>query len=232
MERVLPTKDIKKRLPTFAIGLAADCDRPESDIEKIMRTNLPNASTLPFAGFVTHDGKWVEGFSGFKNAGDFKKIMEKAEATPHLQATKAVRKKLAKLAATAGQAAKRDNWKAVLKAGQAADKTVGRCPERNAIADLVQKARAWAAQQFEQAVKTAKSGGDLTAATKALSNLRRNFAGQPEADDASKGIEALRRLAKIVDAEAGDTPPPASAREKAAARFKDTRWAAIFARPS
>jgi len=143
-----------------------------------------------------------------------------------------VRKKLAGFAATAGKAAKRSDWKSVLKAGQAADKTTGRCPERIAIAEFVQKARAWAAQQLEAAVKTAQSGGDLKATSTALSKVRKHFSGQPEADDAAKGIKALRKLAKLREAEAGEKPPPAGAREKAAKGFKDTRWAKVFAKTS
>ena len=55
---------MKKRLGSLVVGLASDCDNPETDVEKIMRAHLPDAQTLPFVAFVTHHGKRVRGFSG------------------------------------------------------------------------------------------------------------------------------------------------------------------------
>ena len=115
---------------TLAIGLASDCDSPESDVQQIMRANLPNATGLPFVAFITHDGKWVEGYSGFKSAGDFSKIMQKADKTPYLQASKATRKKIANIVKRADTAAARGDWKSVVKGSKAAAKMAGRCPER------------------------------------------------------------------------------------------------------
>lgn len=193
-----------------------------------MRANLPNASTLPFVAFVTHKGQWVGGFSGYKNADAFLKVLTAAEKTPYLQATKAVRKKLVGLAASAEKASKRGDWKSVLKASKAAAKTTGRCPERKVIAELMKQGRAWAAKQLDAVVRMAKSGGDLAEARKMLIGVKKNFLGEPEAKDANTGLKAVKRLAKIVEAEAGDSPPTAGTREKAARPYKDTRWESIF----
>ncbi len=209
------------------MGLAADCDRPERDVEQMMRANLAGASTLPFVGFVTHDGKWVGGFSGHKSITGFLDALEKAEKTPYLQASKATRKKLAKLLAAAEKAAKRKVWKAVLRATNAAQKTTGRCPERKALAGLLAKARSSAARRFDTAISLARSGGDLKQARTLLSTVKKQFGGEPEAKQASTGIKALAKLARIVEAEAGESPP-AGARKKAAGKYKGTRWATIF----
>lgn len=71
MQRVLPDPKIKQRLADLAVGLASNCDAPEQSVEQLMRANLPNARTLPFVAFVSHDGKWVRGFSGFRDAAKF-----------------------------------------------------------------------------------------------------------------------------------------------------------------
>jgi len=223
----LPSDEIKDRMASLAVGLASDCDSPENDVSKLMQANLAGAKTLPFVGFVTHDGKWVAGYSGYKDAAAFLEIVKTAEESPYLKATPAVQKKLAALAARAGKAAERDDWKTVLKAAADAAKTTGRCPERDALAALVKKARAWAAVQLDEVVKAARSGGDLTAARKVLEDVRRQFAREPEADDAADGIKALKRLGSIVAAEASGNAA-SGIREKAARDCEGTRWAAIF----
>ena len=227
MERVLPAAEVKSRIADLAIGLVADCDRPENDVEQIMRTNLANAQKLPFVAFVTHDGKWVEGYSGFKRPNDFLVVLKKAEDTPYLKATPAVQKTLASLVAKSEKAAKKGDWRMVLKSGLAADKSTGRCPERTQMTALVESARAWAAAQFKSAIKLAQSGGDLAAAKKALSSVKKHFSGQPQAAAAQTGIKALQRLTKIRKVEAAGSAPE-GLREKAVRDFKETPWTAMF----
>ena len=227
MERVLPSDDVKKRIGGLAVGLAADCDSPERDVEKIMRENLAGAQRLPFVGFVTHHGKWVGGFAGYKDKRAFLRVLEAAEKSPSLQASKAVRKKLAGLAANARRAADKGDWKTVMRAAQAAAKTTGRCPERKILAEVVTKARAWAASQLDAAVRMARSGGDLTEPRKTLSEVRKSFPGEPESADADTGLKALKKLSRIVRLESGASPPK-GIRAKAARKYQGTRWASIF----
>jgi hypothetical protein len=227
VERVLPNEEVMKRIRDLAVGLSADCDSPERGVEDIMREHLAGAQRLPFVGFVTHKGEWVEGFSGYKDTRAFLRVLATAEKTPYLQASKAVRKKLAGLVAKAEKSAAKGHWNAVMRAAQAAAKTSGRCPERKALADIVKKARAWAAEQLDMAVRTARAGGDLTKARKALSDLKKKFSGEPEATDAGLGLKALGRLTQIVRLEAGG-PLLDDARKKEIRKYKDTRWASVF----
>lgn len=229
MERVLPDPDVKAKIRSLAVGLASDCDAPERDVEKLMRDNLAGASTLPFVGLVSHDGKWVAGFSGYKDAAAFLAMLNEAEASPHLQASPAVRKKIAGLLARAGKSAERGDWKTVLKAADDASKSYGRCAERDDLLALVAKARAWAVERFDEAARIATAGGDLTEARKALGEVRKHFGKEPEGDEAETGLKAVQRLAQIVSVEARSTPPK-DLREKAAAEYEGTRWAAIFAK--
>lgn len=231
MQRVLPAASIKAKIGALAVGLAADCDDPEAAVDKLMREHLPGASTLPFAGFITHDGKWVGGFSGYKDEAAFQTVLTAAAASPLLDATPAVRKQLEKVSAAATAAAERGDWKAVLKAAQQAAKSNGRCPERDAVKAAEARARAWAAEQLDAAAQEARAGGDLAPVRKRLADVRRQFAGEPEADEADVGAKAVRRLTQILDAE--KMPNPAhDLREKAAAMFKNSRWAKIFAAPA
>ena len=227
MQRVLPHEDVKAKIADLAIGLAANCDSPESAVAQIMRANLPGASTLPFVAFITHDGKWIDGFSGHKTAGAFAVVLDKVEKSPLLQASEATRKKLAALVARARKAAAKGSWKSVVKAGQAAAKLKGRCPERKQMAKLMRSASRWARGQLYEAAKLAQAADNLGVPRKTLMDVKKKFAGQPEADDAANGLKALRAMAKIVKAESGGKDAAAS-REKAADTFKGTRWVAIF----
>lgn len=213
---------MKERLSDLAVGLASDCDAPESDVEALMRENLKGASTLPFVAFVTHDGKWVGGFSGFKDAAAFVGVLESAEESPLLQATKAVQAKLATLATKATKASEAGDWKTVVASCREAAKTTGRCPERKTLAGLRKSAGAWAAGRFDEAVAAARAG-DAAKAQAAIADVRKHFAGEPEADDADTGTKALRRLSLIPAGDAG-----APNRAKAAKEYEGTRWAAIF----
>jgi hypothetical protein len=211
----------------LAVGLAADCDKPEDGIDAIMRERLKGASTLPFVGFLTHDGEWIDGFSGYKDAAAFAKVLEAVDKSPLLQATPAVQKKLAALATTAGKAAEREDWKGVMKVVRDAGKLSGRCAERDAIGALEKKARDWAVAQFDAAIKIAQTGGELDEAKKALASVRKHFTGEPEAEDAGDGLKALGKLKTVLSVEARGSGAD-GVRERAAEPFKDTRWARMF----
>lgn len=230
MERVLPGAEIKTRISALAVGYAADCDAPEGGVEDVMRENLPGATGLPFVALVTHDGTWIDGFSGFRDGPALLEVLTRAEKSPLLDATDAVRKQLEKLASNAVKAADKGDWKTVLTAGKDAAKSSGRCPERTTVKEAVAKAREWANTQLTSAVVDASSGGDLAPIRKNLAEVRRHFTGEPEAADAEIGAKAITRLHQIREAEANPNPAR-DLRDKAAVMFKDSRWAAIFTKP-
>ena len=218
---------MKARIAALAVGLAADCDKPESDAQKLVRDNLPNANVLPFAGFLTHDLKWIAGFSGGKNEAAFVAILDAVDKSPLLEASPAGKKKLAGLVEKAGKAAEKGEWKAVLAACHEGSDVSGRCEERTQLDALVGKAREWATGRFAAALKIAQEGGDLVESRKVLNEVKKHFSGEPESADAETGLKALAKLSTVRTAEEGGTAP-AGYREKAAADFKDTRWAAAF----
>jgi hypothetical protein len=211
---------VKELIADLAVGLSSDCDAPEDGVSTMMRDNLKGAGTLPFVGFVTHDGKWVGGFSGFKDASGFVKIVEDAERSPLIQASEATRKKLAPLAERAAKAAEAGDWKAVVAAMREANKTTGRCAERKALAGHMRQGRAWASARLDEAVKAAQAG-DYATAEVAIADVKKQFAGEPEGADADLGAKAVRKLSQLQAGEGG-------ALQKAGKDFVDTRWSALF----
>ena len=226
---MLPAAKVKARISAMAVGLAADCDRPESDVQKIMQENLKGAGTLPFVALLTPDLKWVGGFSGYKDEAAFIAVLDAADKSPLLDASDAVKKKLLGLADKAAKAAEKADWKAVLSAGHEAAATTGRSPDRVRLEDLVKKAHEWADGELNRIVEDVRKGGDLPAARKALGDVKKQMAGETEAADVETGLKALTKLSTIRSVEAEPKGvDPAAMREKVAKEFESSRWKAVF----
>ncbi len=226
---MLPAKSVKDRLAALAVGLAADCDDSEEVVAALMTANLPGAGTLPFAAFVTPELKWIGGFSGYKEESEFLALVQSVEKSPLLNASEEGRKKLTGLVDRATKAVEKGDWKSVLAAHREGADVTGRCPERQQIDVLGGKARAWAAGRFAAAIRTAQEGGDLAEARKALNEVKKQFAGEPEAAEVEPGLKALQRLSSILTVESGTTSvSPKGLREKAAGDYRGSRWAAVF----
>ncbi len=211
------------------MGLAADCDKPESDVQKIMQENLKGAGVLPFVGFLTPDLKWVGGFSGGKNVDGFLAVLDAVEKSPLLDATEPVKKKLLALADKAAKAAEKSDWKAVLAAGHEGAATTGRSPDRERLDGLVKKAHEWAEGELNRIVDEVRKGGELPVARKALGDVKKQMAGEPEAADVDLGLKALAKLGTIRSVEADPKGvDPAAMRAKEAKAFADSRWKAVF----
>src|SRR5438552_2302485 len=136
----------------MCVGLAADCDAPEHEVEKLVSAGLPGANALPFAGFITPDLKWVAGFSGYKDVTAFASVLDEVDKSPVLNASPDSLKKLDALLAQANKAAEKSDWKAVMAASKSAAELKGRAPQRDKIAEAVTKARSWAAGELTKAV--------------------------------------------------------------------------------
>ncbi len=79
--RVLPHARIRDRIANIAVGLVAECDRPESKVYWLFKRNLHNARMLPFVAFVTPKGGWVTGFAGYASVQIFDSHLRTAERT-------------------------------------------------------------------------------------------------------------------------------------------------------
>lgn len=230
MQRVVPHPTVKDRLAALTVGLSQDWEKPDPTIADLFAKNLPDAKSYPLVAFVTAEGKWIEGYSGWLEEPDFLKVLARVEASPLLQADAVVQKQLAKHSAAATNAVAKGDWKVVLTAAREAAKSSGRCPERSTIRTAEQQARTWAKDQFDACVKSARDGADLAPIRKQLAAIKTHFVGEPEAADAETGLKAVQRLTTVREVEANPNPAR-DLRERSAAPFQGTRWAEIFARP-
>ncbi len=76
---VLPHRDLRSRLANTAVGLAAECDKPERAVWQLFRTHMPKGRMLPFAAFVTADGQWITGWYGHKSVREVSAYLASAE---------------------------------------------------------------------------------------------------------------------------------------------------------
>lgn len=223
----MTTDPIKSRIGGIAIGLATDCDASVADVQALMRSNLPDASTLPFVGVITHDGQWLGGYSGFKQVGELTAFLDAVEKSPLLKAKPEVRQQLKELAASAEAFAKKGKWAEVIRAARTGSGLFGACPERDALRGAEKKARDWLQGQFDSVIHDAVTGAKLSNAKKRLSKVKRVFKGEDEAAVAARGILAIKRLNFLRSAEARANTK-AGLRKGVAAEFKGTIWVAMF----
>jgi len=231
VQRVVPHPTIKDRLSALAVGLSQDWEKPETAIADLFAKHLPDAKSYPLVAFMTVDGKWIDGYSGWLEEPDVLKMLARVESSPLLQAEPAVQKLLAKHAVAATAAVGKGDWKVVLASAREAAKSSGRCAERTAVRTAEKQARAWANQQLEACLQGASSGGDLVQIRKQLTAVKTHFGGEPEGADAETGIKAVQRLTTVREVEANPNPAR-DLRERSAAPYKGTRWSAIFANPT
>ncbi len=174
---------------------------------------------------LTPDLKWVHGFSGHRDAAKWAADLDTIDASPLLDASPKVAKKLEAFAAAAEKAAGKTTWTKVFDAADDATELIGRHPARARIEAAVAQARGVAEAGLAKVFADLEAGGDRAEARKALFALQKAFKGQPEADDAATGAKAADKLGRLADVAEEFRE---SAREKAAAEFAGTRWTVLF----
>jgi hypothetical protein len=211
----------------LAVGLAAPCDPPgrEDKLWQFMTEKFDGAPSLPFVAWVTHDFEYVHGFTGGRTLRQFEKDLEIVEASPLVPATLEVEKKITALAAKAAKAAETESWPTVLAAGREVAQLKGRCPQRDVLAEAVEQARDFAASRFDWVEDSVADAKDLKPLKAVLKGVQKQFKGEPEAETAKLGLKAVDTYARIAKL---DGEKAVVARGKAAATFKDTRWAPLF----
>lgn len=227
LESVLAAEAIKKNIGELAIGYAVDCDAPDSDIGALLRSKIPNAKMLPFIGFLTPAGEWIDGASGFQEIEDMTALVARAAGSPLRNAKPEVRAALVKPAAGVTAAADKSDWKTVLAAARVAKQSTGRCPERTTIEAAEKKARDYAVAEFTAVLQAAGVSKDLAPLRKRVTALKTPFAGEPEAADCDVGLKALQKLQFVRDAEARGNPQK-DLRTRTAAEFQGSRWFDLF----
>jgi len=226
-EEIITKDPIRARLSAIAVGLAADCDKPDAELEKLFRAHLAGATATPFVGFVTPDLKWVGGWSGMRWETEFQTTLEEVEKNPMLDASPTATKQLEGMLGVAKKAAEMADWKVVAKAGRDASRIWGRSAARTELIGVVALARTWASEQLALALKAAQDPfANVLPVRASLNAVAAAFTGEPEAEDAKRGIKAIDRIGSIRNQ--GDGNEAEAARTKALAEFKGTRWEVLF----
>ena len=91
---------------------------------------------------------------------------------------------------------------------------------------MVSEAQDWADDQFYDVVETLTVGGEVAVAKATLKKVAGVFKGEPQAEEAKGGLEAVAAFAKIGKLE-GERAT--KARGAAGVKYAGTRWFALFA---
>ena len=230
MEGVLTNPKVRPRIAKLCVGLGAPADPPEmeQDLLIYLSKHFEGKGSLPYIVFLTHDRKWVRGFSDTRTLAQFLDDLDKVEQSPLVPASKEVETKLATAAKQAEHLVEAEDWVKLMALVRSTKSLTGRCAQRNELDELTQSVRDHAAARFDWVEETVASEGAIAAAKKELKSLQKLMKGEPEADIAATGVAALfvyARVGKLKDAAA------TKARAAAAKQFAGGRWAALFDAP-
>ena len=230
MERVLGSPKVRSRISAYCVGLAACCDPP--DVEPVLleyfSAKFPDAKSLPFGVFLTHDFEYVHGFTGARTVEQFLEDLDAVEASPLFPATAEDAERLAKLGAEATEHAAAGRWDRVLKLGREGAAIRGRCDERTALDVALRNARAFAEERFGWVQKQVAEADDLDAVNEALREVQRLFKGEEEAETAQLGLKAVKDAVAVRRTAERDEDAAEAQREKARETYAGTRWTALF----
>jgi len=230
VEHVLSRPAVAKRISAYCVGLAACCDPP--DVEQVlleyMSAKFPDAKSLPFGVFMTHDFEFVHGFTGARTVEEFQSDLDIVEASPLFPATAEDAKRLAALGEEATALVAEGRWDRVLAAGRKGAEIRGRCAEREALDVALRNARAHAEERFGWVAQQVAETDDLDEVNEVLRTIQRLYKGEEEADTAKVGMKAVKVALSLRKLAEKDEDKAASEREKALETFAGTRWTVLF----
>jgi hypothetical protein len=212
------------------VGLAACCDPPEVEeaLLFLFSERFADARSLPFGVFMTPDFEIIHGFTGSRSTEQFQADLALVEQDPRFPATAFDAARLTKLGAQAAKHAAAQKWAQVLKVGRTGAAIRGACLERVALDEAVAAARAYAESRFMWIEEQVKTTDDVAPLTKELRVVGKVFKGEPEEQAAKLGPKAVQAAISIRLREAAGEESVQAAREKALAKYADTRWEWLF----
>jgi len=71
----MPQPEIAELLQEHFVGLASDCDAPESEVADLVATHLADGMTLPFVLITDANGAFLTGWHGPVNPNTLKKTL-------------------------------------------------------------------------------------------------------------------------------------------------------------
>jgi hypothetical protein len=228
--RIIPQPEVSADLGSIAVGYYDDVDaNPASQSFQILRTNLPDAMTLPLCGWLTPDLQWVHGYSGGRDAARFRAEIATARARFRALSAAATPAAPARLGRSLGRS---------IGGPEVVRETVARATPAVAREDVhlagagrlaapgsEDALRAWANDRLDRAVD-ALVALDYARARAILAEVRSKTAGFPEEREAEKGEVAIHNLDRIDRAE--DARVATRIRDAARQDLAGTRWAPLF----
>lgn len=214
--RVLPTEEIHALLTREFVLLKVDIDKPTKGVQKYL--DAVKGQVLPFWAYVTPDGTYISGSSGFRGADDFLADLKSAMTSERMRVPAPVEKALAKSAEQATQDLEEKKNGAVVHAAKEAEKARGYSESKLKLRELLAKAVAAGREVLAAAAEQAK-GGDLEGALAAAKPVAADFKGTELDAAAALAVKCLEKFkSAAASVEKGD---PAAARRAYAQIAKD-----------
>jgi len=205
---VLPAADIGALLSSKFICVKVDADNP-GPAEKVL--GQVKGNTLPFYAYVTPDGKFISGTSGFRSAKTFLADLEGVMKNDLLRVPPDLEKKLAKMADQAAKDAEAKKTAAVLKAFRDAEAIRGFSDSKDKIKELYAQAVLDGQQKIKEAADLSKEG-KFEEAGALLSALAKDCKGTEVERAAAAGTKAVDRLKSAAKETEGSAKVPANRR--------------------
>ena len=198
---MLPAKDVDAILAAKFVCVKVDADSP-GPASKIL--SQVQGNTLPFFAYVTPDGKFISGTSGFRDEKTFKADLEGVLQSDLLRVPAPLEKKLEKMAEQAAQDAEAGKTAALIKTARQAQAIRGSSASKDKIAELYANALEQGRGKLAEAAEMCRDG-KFDDADKLVSAVARDYKGTELDKPAAAAKKALPRLRQAhKDAEAGN----------------------------
>jgi hypothetical protein len=200
-ERVLPSPEVVAILSSKFVCVKVDADNPgaaEKFMDQVKGDDLPNYV------YLTPEGKFISGTSGFRNEKTFLADLEGVMKSDALKVTPELERKLAKTADQAAKDLEAKKYLSVLKAGRDADAARGFSASKDKIEELRNQALALGKERLKGAAQLC-ADGKFDESGAALSGLIRDFKGSEvdrAATVANKSLDRFKAASKESDAKA------------------------------
>lgn len=188
---VLPTEEINALLCHEFVLLKVDIDKPTKGVQKFL--DAVKGQVLPFWAYVTPDGTFISGSSGFRNAEDFLADLKSAMTSALMRVPAPVEKTLAKSADQAAKDLEEKKHGAVVRAVKDAEKYRGYSESKLKLRELLTKAVVAGREVLATAAEQAH-GGDLEAALATARPVLADFKGTELDAAAALAVKCLEKL--------------------------------------
>jgi thiol-disulfide isomerase/thioredoxin len=199
--RVHPVPAVAAILTAKFVCLKVDVDNP-GPAEKFL--SQVKGDTLPFYAYVSPDGKFISGTSGFRSEKTFLADLQGVIGSDALKVAPELDKRLAKMADQAAKDLEANKIPAVLKAAHEADAIRGFSETKDRINELKNQALEMGKKKLGEAAQLC-ADGKFDESGAALSSLIRDFKGsdvERSASVASKSLDRFKAASKESDAKA------------------------------